>query len=133
WNSPAGAWKENALPRRCGSDELRLCGASLVRLANEWREPCDVRVVTIRRPTRLPDFPYVGFYRYSLRFATHGRDRHFVAVEPVAAACTQIERTAEEDQFAILAYCFMPDHLHLVIEGLAETSDLRRFTKVTKQ
>jgi REP element-mobilizing transposase RayT len=27
----------------------------------------------------------------------------------------------------------MPDHLHLVVEGLAETSDLRRFIKVMKQ
>ena len=27
----------------------------------------------------------------------------------------------------------MPDHVHLVIEGLAETSDLRRFVKVSKQ
>ena len=89
--------------------------------------------MTIRRPTRLPDFPYVGFYRYSLRFATYGRDRHFVAPERVAAARTQIERTADEDAFAILAYCFMPDHLHLVVEGRAETSDLRRFAKVTKQ
>jgi REP element-mobilizing transposase RayT len=27
----------------------------------------------------------------------------------------------------------MPDHLHLVVEGAADTSDLRRFTKIVKQ
>ena len=27
----------------------------------------------------------------------------------------------------------MPDHIHLVVEGKAETSDLRRFAKVSKQ
>jgi len=89
--------------------------------------------MTLRRPTRLPDFPYVGKYRYSLRFATHGRERRFINNACVDAVATQIQRTADEDRFAILAYCFMPDHLHLVVEGLGETSDLRRFAKVTKQ
>lgn len=27
----------------------------------------------------------------------------------------------------------MPDHVHLVVEGTTETSDLRRFVKVVKQ
>ena len=45
--------------------------------------------MTIRRPTRLLDFPYIGLYRYSLRFATYGRDRHFIADDPVAAARTE--------------------------------------------
>ena len=35
--------------------------------------------------------------------------------------------------FAILAYCFMPDHVHLLVEGLSETSDLKRFAKMAKQ
>ena len=89
--------------------------------------------MALRRPTRLHDFPYVGFYRYSLRFATHGRDRHFVSPRHVEAVSEQIQRTADAEQFAVLAYCFMPDHVHLVVEGLAETADLRRFVKVLKQ
>jgi putative transposase len=32
-----------------------------------------------------------------------------------------------------MAYCFMPDHLHLAVEGRSTTSDLRRFVKVAKQ
>jgi REP element-mobilizing transposase RayT len=35
--------------------------------------------------------------------------------------------------FAALAYCVMPDHVHLVLEGLTATSDLRRYEKLTKQ
>ena len=27
----------------------------------------------------------------------------------------------------------MPDHVHLVVEGQTQTSDLRRFVKITKQ
>jgi putative transposase len=51
----------------------------------------------------------------------------------VGIALRQIRRTADEEQFAVLAYCFMPDHVHLVVEGTHETSDLRRFIKVSKQ
>jgi putative transposase len=34
---------------------------------------------------------------------------------------------------ALLAYCFMPDHVHIVVEALEETADLRRFVKAFKQ
>jgi putative transposase len=40
---------------------------------------------------------------------------------------------AKAEQFAVLAYCFMPDHVHLVIEGLTDTADLARFAKMAKQ
>jgi REP-associated tyrosine transposase len=45
----------------------------------------------------------------------------------------QIWITAGIERFKILAYCFMPDHLHLLVEGLDECSDLRRFAKMAKQ
>ena len=35
--------------------------------------------------------------------------------------------------FAILAYCFMPDHLHLLVEAQTETSNLLKFAHATKQ
>ncbi len=34
---------------------------------------------------------------------------------------------------AILAYCFMPDHLHLLVAGAKPTSDARRFIDRAKQ
>ena len=33
----------------------------------------------------------------------------------------------------MIAYCFMPDHLHLLVEGLAENSDCKRFIARLKQ
>jgi putative transposase len=45
----------------------------------------------------------------------------------------QFRLTATEDQFAILAYCLMPDHIHVLLEGLTERSDLRRFVRIAKQ
>ncbi len=85
------------------------------------------------RPPRIAGFSYVGFCRYSLTFATFQRVHLFLSREIVDAAIVQILRTADEDTFAVLAYCFMPDHLHLIIEGGNESSDLRHFVKVVKQ
>ena len=34
---------------------------------------------------------------------------------------------------SILAYCFMPDHLHLLVEGETTESDLQRFISSFKQ
>jgi putative transposase len=42
-------------------------------------------------------------------------------------------RTAEQQCFAVLAYCFMPDHLHLLVEGTSDSADLRIFIKLAKQ
>ena len=87
----------------------------------------------LRRPRRVDGFPYVGFYRYSLRFSTRARKRIFVEPAPFTTAHAQILRTSDEDAFAVLAHCYMPDHVHLVLEGKSESSDLRRFVKVSKQ
>jgi len=51
----------------------------------------------------------------------------------VEAAQSQIQRTADIERFEILAYCFMPDHVHLLIEGRTPTADLRRAVKLMKQ
>ena len=42
-------------------------------------------------------------------------------------------RTAGAYQFAVIAYCFMPDHMHALVEGLATSSDFRRFVAMFKQ
>ena len=36
-------------------------------------------------------------------------------------------------EFKIWVYCFMPDHLHLLIEGEADHSDMKRFISSYKQ
>ena len=45
----------------------------------------------------------------------------------------EIQRTLVEDDFALLAYCFMSDHVHLIMEGRSDRADLRRFVKISKQ
>lgn len=51
----------------------------------------------------------------------------------VAEALAQVQRTAKDESFEVLAYSFMPDHLHLLVKGIAEQSDLRQFVKMSKQ
>jgi putative transposase len=57
----------------------------------------------------------------------------FTEASRVGAALRQIRRTADDERFTLLAYCFMTDHLHLLVEGTHHSSDLRRFAKIAKQ
>ena len=82
---------------------------------------------------RMRGFNYTGVHRYSLTICAHGRQCLFVDRDLVAAILLQIRRAAGLNQFRVLAYCFMPDHLHLVFEGLSDAADLRRFVMAWKQ
>ena len=84
-------------------------------------------------PRHLRDFSYVGKYRYFLTFCTHDRRAYFVESETVHSVRAQIVRAVNQHQFVCMAYCFMPDHLHLLVEGAYASSDLGRFIKSAKQ
>ena len=85
------------------------------------------------KPDHLKTFDYLGLHQYFLTFCTHERRRIFVKPEQVATVRTQIERAASDQCFAVLAYCYMPDHVHLLVEGLADDSDCRQFISRGKQ
>jgi putative transposase len=89
--------------------------------------------VAFRRPRRFPGCSYRGRYRYLLTFCTANRAPLFARTELVQTAHARIQQTAVEEEFAVLAYRFMPDHLHLIVEGLNADADLRRFAKIAKQ
>jgi REP-associated tyrosine transposase len=84
-------------------------------------------------PGHLKSFDYTGFQRYFLTFCTNSRARVFVSKEPVDVVRDQILRAADEEQFAIAAYAFMPDHVHFLAEGESETADGRRLIIRAKQ
>jgi putative transposase len=81
----------------------------------------------------LRTFDYTGLYRYFLTFCTDSRRQLFTTSRVVDLVTQQIERTAEDEHFAILAYCFMPDHVHVLIEALDESANCRRFISRAKQ
>jgi REP-associated tyrosine transposase len=85
------------------------------------------------KPEHLKAFDYVGIYQYFLTFCAFERARLFMRGDAVSLVRTQIERAAAEQRFALLAYCFMPDHVHLLIEGQTDDADCREFIARAKQ
>jgi putative transposase len=86
-----------------------------------------------RHTPRLSTFDYRGSYRYSLTMCTYRRRPLFTSTANVERALLQISRSAERQRFEILAYCFMPDHLHLLAGGETSASDAKRFIDLAKQ
>ena len=84
-------------------------------------------------PRHLPAFSYVGPHRYFLTFCCDRRRAAFTDAAVVNLVTAQFLRAAEEENIAIIASCFMPDHVHLVVEGLRDDSDLKRFVSSAKQ
>jgi putative transposase len=85
------------------------------------------------RPGHLKTFDYLGLHRYSLTFCTNRRREIFTNADVVGLAFEQILRSTGENQFAVITYCFMPDHLHLLVEGLSESSDCKTMIARAKQ
>jgi putative transposase len=88
---------------------------------------------SMSRPQRLSTISYVGPARYFLTFCTRERLEAFRDADVVALTLDQFRRTAEDEKFAILAYCLMPDHAHLLVDAVDQDSDFKRFAKMAKQ
>ena len=88
---------------------------------------------TLRRPGRLPHVSYVGMQRYSLTLCTFERETRFTTHGVVDPIRSQLLQSAYEFRFELTAYCYMPDHLHLLAIGESEASDLERFMSRMKQ
>jgi len=68
-----------------------------------------------------------------LTFCTAHRRQIFKESALIDEAIDEISRAAASHQFAVIAYCFMPDHLHLLAEATSESSDLVAFAHKIKQ
>jgi len=85
-----------------------------------------------RRP-RIKGFAYTGLHRYSLTICTKDRQPFFRERDVVAMVLLTLQQSAAAHDFALVAYCFMPDHAHAVVSAATETADLRRFVSKWKQ
>jgi len=65
--------------------------------------------------------------------STSERALLFVDEEVVDGVRSQILRASAAERFAISAYCFMPDHLHLFVSAQAADSNALRFIASAKQ
>ncbi len=74
-----------------------------------------------KRP-RLKSFDYTGTHAYFITILTKNHARYFKDAE-----------IAGDKRFKILTYCFMPDHLHLLLAGEDDRSNLKKFVSLFKQ
>jgi putative transposase len=86
-----------------------------------------------KSPPRLRTFDYTGLYRYFLTISTFRRSPVFVDCDAARIVTTQLARAASSERFSVIAYCLMPDHLHLLAEATCEAADFQRFVRIFKQ
>lgn len=77
------------------------------------------------RPGRLREFQYIGFNTYFLTICTERRHRAFDVQSFGEWAVSQLLLQANARRFAVIAYCLMPDHAHLLLQGQSDAANLR--------
>jgi putative transposase len=81
---------------------------------------------------RLQSFDYTGPFAYFVTCSTYHKRRYFkykAVVEPILSS---LIHSAIQHSFTIYAYCFMPDHLYILLLGDAQSS-LHKVMKTFKQ
>ena len=109
----------------------------VVASAFRWKKPAARTVLRPRYGPPVPSSQHASAVHRTttqiLTFCTDQRSRFFVQEAPVALVRAQILRAAREERFELSAYCFMPDHVHLIASGLDESSDAKAFISRSKQ
>jgi putative transposase len=85
-----------------------------------------------KRP-RLKDFDYRGTYAYFVTILTKDRHLYFEETNIVNSLIDVLFEIGKLEKFKILTYCFMPDHLHFLVAGDDDKSNLKRFVDLFKQ
>ena len=85
-----------------------------------------------RKRNRLERGLYRGPAAFSVTVATYQQQQAFTDATDVDRYRAMLEDAARKTRFKLLAYCFMPDHLHLLAEG-SEATDLAQLMKTFKQ
>jgi putative transposase len=77
-----------------------------------------------RRRNRLEAAAYRGRGAYFLTLCVRDRKRIFHDQALVDSLLALLEKTCAAHLFIVYAYCFMPDHLHLILIGESGSSEL---------
>ena len=80
-----------------------------------------------RKDIRLKPANYVGLRTYFITLCCQKRARAFSNPATAARAVDILRDSANLKRFAIHAYCFMPDHAHVLAEGTDPESCLSEF------
>lgn len=85
------------------------------------------------RPTRLDGISYIGLNAYFVTSCTLDRRNAFTHNEFCQACRSELLATSRRFGFRASAYCFMPDHVHLLLCGNRADASLRDFVATWKQ
>ena len=85
------------------------------------------------RPRRIPGHAYVGVQRYFLTICTLDRAEYLTDPQVVSVIVDRFLQTAREKGMAIIVYCVMPDHVHLLVDGEDDSSEMEPFVSLAKQ
>jgi len=85
-----------------------------------------------RKRNRLPLDNYQGARAYSVTISTCQRAPWFANVAVAEYCANALREATGQSSFQVYAYCFMPDHLHLLVGTDAE-ANLVGFVKSFKQ
>src|SRR5258708_9704417 len=81
---------------------------------------------------RLDHWNYLGQRWFFLTLCCANRRKHFASSKFCDNFLDILRSNAATHDFAIHAYCLMPDHVHLLAEGLQPQSDLIQFMRAIK-
>jgi putative transposase len=82
---------------------------------------------------RLPVERYVGRQLYFITICFHNRRRYGANPRVARWIIGQIDKHAAACEFVVHAYCVMPDHVHMLVGGASEISNMLRFVMKFKQ
>ena len=86
-----------------------------------------------RKTNRLKDFEYSNPFVYFVTICSYEKNATFVYHDTVAEMLRQLKKSADGHKLHVLAYCFMPDHLHLLVGSNDSEGNLIDFIKDFKQ
>ncbi len=86
-----------------------------------------------RKRIRLSPQDYIGKRLYFVTVCCDRRQPVFANEQLGQWLASELCRAAQKANLALHSYCIMPDHLHLLVEGLREDCDLVRFVSSFKQ
>lgn len=72
-------------------------------------------------------------HSHFLTFSTHHRKPYLLDERICERLADRIDKASSDLEFAVLAYVFMPDHVHLLVHPLNEIYDMSVYLKAIKQ
>jgi len=86
-----------------------------------------------RKRIRLGSRDYIGLRWFFITICCSDHQPHFVSTSLCENSIELLRREGSTASFQVVAYCFMPDHLHLLLESTTPSCNLIRFIKLFKQ